>query len=274
MEVVIFDIEASCEDKTIRKNYNMETIEIGAVKVKDGEIVDTFNTFVKPEYVESLTPFCTNLTGITDEDLKDAPSFTEAIVEFYEFIYGLPIYSCGEFDRKFLSRELKEKGTSYIHNLAYNAINSNHRNLKILFNKVVNKKMGGMLSMAKELNIDVEGNHHRALDDSMNLAKIYIELENLRETKLMKEFKDKMPEIVDAINANHSRNFKIENDKIVEWEETKTFPEFLDYWAYVIFADHSKHKDKKESYLSISELNKLELLKSMDALETRYKASF
>lgn len=272
MEAVIFDIEASCEDKNITKNYPMETIEIGAVKVKDSKIIETFQTFIKPEYSQSLTPFCTNLTGITYKDLKDAPTFNEAIVDFYDFIYGLPIYSCGEFDRKFLSRELSEKGNSYTHKLALNAIMSNHRNLKMLFNRVTNKKMVGMLGMAKEMGVEISGTHHRALDDALNLAEIFIKLEQKREEKLTTVFSSKMPEIVESINKIHGRNYVIEDNLISEWnQDPMTTAEFLDYWAHVITADH---KSNSEKYIVSGDLNKLDLLKSMNSLERRFKAFF
>lgn len=267
MKTIIFDIEASCEDKNINKNYNMETIEIGAVKVENGQVVDTFKTFIKPEYVQSLTPFCTELTGITYDDLKDAISFNEAIVDFYEFSYGLPIYSCGEFDRKFLTRELHDKGEHYVHKLAANAINANHRNLKTLFSKVTGEKPCEMLKMAELLNIEIEGTHHRALDDSLNLTKIFIELEKIREEKLQLSLEHKMDQIIDSINTLHSRKFEVKDKMIIEWGETKTFPEFLNYWSQVIFADHSEAADRAARYLTGSELGTLNQFKELDALE-------
>lgn len=268
MKVVIFDIEASCEDKNINKNYNMETIEIGAVKVENGKIVDTFQTFIKPEYVQSLTPFCTELTGIIYEDLKDAPTFNEAIVNFYEFIYGLPIYSCGEFDRKFLLRELSDKGEDYAHTLTANAIKANHRNLKVLFNKVTGEKMAGMTKMAEILSVELTGIHHRALDDTLNLAKIYIKLDETRKNQLELTFKDKINKIVERINISNSRNFKVQGEEIFEGQSVMDIPDFMDHWAYVILADHA---DTKSNYLSNSELNKLYAFKSMDALEGKLK---
>ena len=152
----------------------METIEIGAVKVRKGSVVDTFETFIQPEYVDKLTPFCTKLTGITFADLEDAPRFDEAILKFYEFIYDCDIYSCGDFDRKFLIRELEERGYTDEHELARNAIHSSHRDLKVHFNRVTDKRKQGMLGMASVLGIKIEGTHHRALSDSLNLASIYI----------------------------------------------------------------------------------------------------
>lgn len=261
MEVVIFDIEASCEDKNINPHYNMETIEIGAVKVKDGVIIDEFQTFIKPEYVDTLTPFCTKLTGITYEDLEGAPSFNEAIVEFYSFIYGLPIYSCGEFDRKFLVRELKEKGVNYSHKMAKNAISSSHKNLKIHFDKVTGKGMRGMIKMARVLNIDITGTHHRALDDSRNLTKIYLKLETIRKDKLSQIFNGKkLVGLVSNINKHHSRMFKVINDNKIASDKKNEYYNllgFLDSWKDVITIDYH---ERTLNYLNNEDLTAIKRL--------------
>lgn len=58
-------------------------IEIGAVRVKNGEIVDTFQSFVNPKRM--LSEKIVELTGINDEDLKKAPSIKEVLPKFLEF---------------------------------------------------------------------------------------------------------------------------------------------------------------------------------------------
>lgn len=257
-EIVIFDIEASCEDKKINPRYNMETIEIGAVKVKDGVITDKFQTFIKPEYVNSLTPFCTELTGITYEDLKDAPSFNEGILDFYSFIYGLPIYSCGEFDRKFLTRELREKGTNYSHTIASEAIESSHKNLKKHYSTITKEKMAGMNKMALFLGVEVDGNAHRALDDSINLAKIYIKLEDMRKEKLQKVFNEKrIKRVLEKINSNHNRNFALANKDSIEDKanlQKMDILTFFDQWRDVIITDHT---ELGLNYLNSKELSSI-----------------
>lgn len=257
-ELVIFDIEASCEDKRINPRYNMETIELGAVKIADGIIVDEFKTFIKPEYVNKLTPFCTELTGITYDDLKDAPSFNEGILDFYSFIYGLPIYSCGEFDRKFLTKELREKGTNYSHIIVEEAINSSHKNLKKNYSNITGEKMAGMNKMAHFLNIEIDGDAHRALDDSRNLAKIYIKLEQIRKSKLAEVFNDsRLVKIIEKINAHHNRNFTlVSHDNI---EDSANFDKmdslaFLDKWRDVIITDHT---ELGLNYLNSKELSSI-----------------
>lgn len=60
-----------------------KVIEIGAVKVVEGRVIETFDTFVNPEC--RLSTFITELTGITDQMLKGAPDEGEAFRKFLEF---------------------------------------------------------------------------------------------------------------------------------------------------------------------------------------------
>lgn len=78
-------------------------IEIGAVKVKSGKIVDTFETFVRPGV--ALPERIAELTGITEEDLASAPTITEVLPRFLEFAEELPLLGHRIlFDYSFLKR--------------------------------------------------------------------------------------------------------------------------------------------------------------------------
>lgn len=204
MDIVVYDIEASCDNKELNRYYNMETIEIGAIKLRNGEIIDKFQSFIKPQHVTELTEFCTELTGIIYDDLKDARLFNEVILEFYDFIKNCETYSCGQFDRKFLVRELFSKNMGQTHNHIVKEIQDKHIDLKGHFARVTNKKKQGMIGMAQELNIELTGNHHRALDDTENLVKIFLEVEKIRERQILKIFnKETMSKIKEALNTHH-----------------------------------------------------------------------
>lgn len=223
---IIFDIEASCDKDN--KSYPMETIEIGAVKIVEGEVMDKFQTFIKPEYVSSLTEFCTSLTGITYEMLENAPSFKEGISAFYEFALGHKIYSCGQFDRKFLTREIQDKipETSFL--IIKNFIESSHINLKDLYSNVTGFKQAGMINMASRLNLEIKGSVHRALDDAVNLSNIYLELDKIRKDKIDSAFgKRRTLEILSKLqNDFPEQDFsKVKLSEIAdEWEPILILP--------------------------------------------------
>lgn len=78
-DIVCFDIETTGLDK--RRDV---ITEIGAVVLRNGEVVEQFSTFADPE--RPLTREITELTGITDEMLRGAPSQAEAINAFLDFV--------------------------------------------------------------------------------------------------------------------------------------------------------------------------------------------
>ncbi len=78
-EFVVFDLETTGLDP-----FYDEIIEIGAIKIVDSHIVDEFSTFVKP--MNEIPTFITNLTGITNEMVKDSPMIYEVLPQFMKFI--------------------------------------------------------------------------------------------------------------------------------------------------------------------------------------------
>ena len=95
-EIVCFDIE------TTGHKVTQEAItEIGAVRLRNGEIVETFQTFVDPE--RRLTPEIIGLTGITDDMLRGAPKLKDALTAFLAFAGNAPLAAHNaEFDISFI----------------------------------------------------------------------------------------------------------------------------------------------------------------------------
>ena len=164
---VVFDIET-----TGFSNIQDRIIEIGAVKVQKGEIIDTYSTFVNPEIP---IPFeITNLTSITDEMVMDAPSIEVIMPAFLEFVGDavLVAHNAG-FDVGFIEENCKRLGLTggfaYVDTVAL---------ARVLLPTLAKYKLN---VVAKALNISLE-NHHRAVDDAKATAEIFIKF-----TMMLKE---------------------------------------------------------------------------------------
>ncbi len=167
MNYIIFDLEATCDDKHKIKN---EIIEIGAVKINDNlEVVEEFQRFVRPVINIKLTDFCKNLTKISQQDVDDANTFDYVIQEFKEFIGdNYKLCSWGFYDKSQLLSDCE------IHLENKNWI-KNHISLKHQHQKINNLKKGlGMSGALKMEKLVLEGTHHRGIDDARNIAKIFI----------------------------------------------------------------------------------------------------
>ena len=106
-EIVCFDIE------TTGLKVTQEAItEIGAVRLRNGEIVETFQTFVDPE--RRLTPEIIGLTGITDDMLRGAPKLKDALTAFLAFAGGAPLAAHNaEFDISFIRAGCRKCGIPF-----------------------------------------------------------------------------------------------------------------------------------------------------------------
>lgn len=140
--------------------------EIGAVKVVNGEIADTFSTFANPEM--PIPQKITQLTGITDAMVKDAPSQSEAVSAFLEFAGdNVLVAHNAPFDTSFIRKACEDMGKEY----NYTSIDTVAISRAIL-SDIKNCKLD---TVAKYLRLG-EFNHHRATDDAEILAKIFISL--------------------------------------------------------------------------------------------------
>ena len=140
--------------------------EIGAVKVENGVITDTFSTFANPEM--PIPQKITQLTGITDEMVKDAPSQSEAVGAFLEFAGdNVLVAHNAPFDTSFIAKACEDMGREY----NYTSIDTVAISRAILTD-IKNCKLD---TVAKFLRLG-DFNHHRATDDAEMLARIFINL--------------------------------------------------------------------------------------------------
>lgn len=168
MNFIIVDLEATClEVKPV--DYISEIIEIGAVKVDEkGNILDTFDVFVKPTINPILSDFCKELTTITQEEVDNGLDKETALREFKNFCgSNCMLLSWGAYDKNQLRKDFADVGLSTF-------ILNNHHNLKVEFSRILGcKKQYGMAKALRIANIDLDGTHHRGIDDAKNIAKIF-----------------------------------------------------------------------------------------------------
>lgn len=140
--------------------------EIGAVKVENGIITDTFSTFANPEM--PIPQKITQLTGITDDMVKDAPSQSEAVGAFLEFAGdNVLVAHNAPFDTSFIAKACEDMGREY----NYTSIDTVAISRAVLTD-IKNCKLD---TVAKFLRLG-DFNHHRATDDAEMLARIFINL--------------------------------------------------------------------------------------------------
>jgi inhibitor of KinA sporulation pathway (predicted exonuclease) len=168
---LIVDLEATCSNDGSVPRHEMEIIEIGAVlqSARTFEIESEFQTFVRPVRHPRLTAFCTGLTSITQEQVDAAPAFPEALRSMQEWRSGFEdalFCSWGDYDRFQLLQDCQNHGVAY-------PFPSGHLNLKEAFSRALSTgRRFGVDGALRKLGLELEGTHHRALDDARNIARI------------------------------------------------------------------------------------------------------
>ena len=154
-DVVCFDIETTGLDKRTDK-----ITEIGAVVLRDGEVVEQFSTFADPE--RPLTREITELTGITDQMLEGAPSQAEAVNAFLDFVGDRPLAAHNaEFDMGFIAEACRRMGRSFE--------NTSIDSLILAQNLLPQLSKYKLDVVAAHLNLPAF-NHHRAYDDAATVG--------------------------------------------------------------------------------------------------------
>jgi DNA polymerase III epsilon subunit family exonuclease len=164
---VVFDLETTGLVHQPSMGKMDKIIEIGAVKIVGGEIVEKFSSFVACS--EKLPAKIVELTGIHDEDLRGAPSVDKIIPDFFKFVDGA--YLVGHnvnFDYDFIKYYGKEQGYHFS-NRAFDTVRLAQELLRDA--ELANYKLNTVAD-----HYGFIFNHHRAYDDAAVTAKIFMEL--------------------------------------------------------------------------------------------------
>lgn len=160
---VVIDLETTGHSAVKRDKI----IEVGIVVIEENEIVDSYGTFLNPG--KSIPEFISSLTGIRDEDVKDAPTFEERAEEIaalfedsYLIAHNVP------FDMGFINAEFAAVGRELLKNPVLDTVEL----ARVLYPKAPSYKLG---QLAEYLGIHHE-DPHRALSDAYVTAKLFLKL--------------------------------------------------------------------------------------------------
>lgn len=159
---LVFDLE------TTGFSANQDRIvEIGAVRIENGQIIDTFSSFVAQDRL--LPEFFTELTGITEQDLTGAPELSEVMLKFLKFADGADwVAHNASFDLSFLNAALEECGYLPHSGICFDTLELS----QLLFPREASYSLES-LSISKKI---AHGAPHRALSDALATAELFLQL--------------------------------------------------------------------------------------------------
>ncbi|MEG0473796.1 MAG: PHP domain-containing protein, partial [Solibacillus sp.] len=159
---VVFDVET-----TGFSNVYDTIIELAAVKIKNGQVLDTFERFSNPH--RKLTAKIIELTHITDDMLVNAPEIEEVITEFHDFIGDAVVVAHNAaFDLGFLYVAYKKAGLEHVRHPGIDTVE-----LSRLVNPT--QKSHSLKTLTKKYNIELT-QHHRAIYDTEATGELLLHL--------------------------------------------------------------------------------------------------
>lgn len=170
--LIVCDLEATCWDRNEREQTvsMMEIIEIGAVKTDaSGVVRDQFSTFVRPTDNPELSKYCEELTHISQADVDSAPSYSEAVDLFNQWLGDIGGYawlSWGNYDANQFISDFNR------HGIAPNLMWIPHVNLKRPWRKTTKHNRQGLRAALAFHGYDFIGTPHRGVDDAKNIARL------------------------------------------------------------------------------------------------------
>ncbi|CAN6197671.1 unnamed protein product [Urochloa humidicola] len=175
---VVVDFEATCEKDS--RIYPQEIIEFPAVLVDaaTGALVSCFRTYVKPRHHLRLTPFCSELTGIQQDQVDVGVDLAQALAMHDAWLTAagaaknrLAVVAWGDWDcRTMLEFECNFKG------IAKPAYFDRWVNLRVPFEAAFGPGRRNLQEAVREAGLQWDGRLHCGLDDARNTARLLLEL--------------------------------------------------------------------------------------------------
>lgn len=174
---VILDFEATCIRGQIRPQEIIEFPSV-IVETKSQQIVSEFQEYIKPVHHPKLSDFCVELTGITQQKVIKGIDFPTAVKRYQKWLAenGLVgdnfiLVTCGDWD---LCEMYPEQ--CHLSGVKVEKPFMKWINIKDEFRRLYHRKGKGMVGMLEHLGLTLEGRHHSGIDDSRNIARIWIKM--------------------------------------------------------------------------------------------------
>ena len=159
--LIILDFETT----GLSPDMGDRAIEIGAVRLENGQVADKFQALMNPGF--AVSPFIADYTGIDNTMLRDAKSCAEVMDEFADFISGSNLIAHNaSFDKRFLDAELDRINRSYDGEFSCSLLISRR-----VFQDAPSHKLGVLVEYT---GVESGGDFHRALYDSEMTAKVWL----------------------------------------------------------------------------------------------------
>lgn len=159
--VVVLDFETT----GLSPNMGDRAIEIGAVRIEQGVVVDRFQELMNPG--RRISGFIEDYTGITNSMLKEAAPCEDVMGRFTDFVGDCNLVAHNaSFDKRFLDAELARISRRYGGDFSCSLLAARR-----IFQDAPNHKLGTLVRYA---NIDSDGTFHRALYDSEMTVKVWM----------------------------------------------------------------------------------------------------
>ncbi|KAJ3380171.1 3'-5' exoribonuclease 1 [Entophlyctis sp. JEL0112] len=175
----VFDVEATCCENNASWTHEIIEFPVVLVHAKTRSIVAEFRSFVRPTLNPTLTPFCTSLTGITQEQVSAAPTFGEVLRAFERFLskHGvvparMAFCTDGPWDvDKFVA------GQCALVSMRMPRYFRPYVNVRRLYARFYGlRHRVGIAEMVGRLGLEFEGRAHSGIDDARNIARIVLRM--------------------------------------------------------------------------------------------------
>ncbi|CAF3273623.1 unnamed protein product [Rotaria socialis] len=181
--IAVLDFEATCEENH-DDNYKNEIIEfpIVLIDVKQQIIIDKFQSYCRPTLKPVLSTFCTQLTGIKQHQVDNAPTFVEVLHNVEKWLNERNLLSTSNGHKLAFSTDGPWDFTKFLQvqcrlsSIVYPQWAEEWIDIRKEFSRFYSVRRGGIEKMLHRLGLTFDGRPHSGIDDSINIARITLEL--------------------------------------------------------------------------------------------------